>query len=57
MLVLLAACQTTPITSTNDACLIWAPVKYHAKTTDADTIARIRDLNAKRDAYCKGSTP
>lgn len=53
-LVLLAGCQTTPTTSTDDVCLIWSPIDYHAKSDTPDTVDRIRTNNAKRDKYCGG---
>lgn len=54
MLVLLAACQTTRTTATTDkaACSIWSNVTYSGSQDSSQTVAEIRALNAKRDAYC-----
>lgn len=56
----LAACQTTtPTTGTagREVCLIWAPVTYSAKGDTEQTVTEVRALNAKRDAFCKGTKP
>ena len=55
MLVLLAACQTTRTTATADkaVCSIWQSVTYSASQDSQQTIAEVRQQNARRDAYCK----
>jgi hypothetical protein len=55
MLVLLAACQTTQTTATVDkaVCTIWRPVTYSAANDSEQTIAEVRQQNARRDTYCK----
>lgn len=54
-LALLASCQTIPTTGTDKAvCAIWTPVSYSALHDTPETIAGVRVLNARRDAYCKG---
>ena len=58
MLVLLAACQTTPITATtkkaDPVCLIWKEQSYSASLDSKPTVDEIRDKNAVRNKYCKG---
>lgn len=58
MLPLLAlamtSCQTRETATTgNEVCLIWRGVDYSATDDSAETVAAIRALNARRDAYCK----
>lgn len=52
---LLSACQTTPTigTASKTVCAIWTPVTYSASQDSQATIDGIRELNARRDAYCK----
>lgn len=48
------ACQT-PATATSgarDVCLIWTPLEFSATGDTAETVRELRDLNARRDAYC-----
>lgn len=55
MLALLAACQTTQGTATTGnkaACALWGDVTYSGSQDSEQTVAEIRALNAKRDAYC-----
>ena len=57
VLVGIAACATTPPPPPTAASVCEAlrpdmPVKYHAKTTDAETIANIRRGNARFAAAC-----
>ena len=53
MLALLAACQTTQTTATSDdVCLIWRAQSFSATGDTPETIAEVRERNAKRDAYC-----
>lgn len=50
---LLAACQTTPGTATtDDVCLIWDDITYSGSGDTSLTIEQVRELNARRDAYC-----
>lgn len=55
MLAPLAACQTTRGTATPDkaVCALWGEVTYSGSQDTQQTVAEIRALNAKRDAYCK----
>ncbi len=55
MLALLAACKTTSGTATTDRaiCALWGEVTYSGSEDSQQTVAEIRALNAKRDAYCK----
>lgn len=54
MLALLAGCKTTRTTgTTGDVCLIWTPVTYSATQDSTDTVQEVRDLNARRDSYCR----
>lgn len=56
MLALLAACQTTRTTATTGnkaVCALWGDVTYSGSQDSEQTIAEVRALNAKRDAYCK----
>lgn len=39
----------------DDVCLIWKPLTYSASGDTGRTVEEIRDLNAKRDAYCGAS--
>ena len=54
-LVLLAGCSQTRTTATTpDVCLLWGEQSYSAKGDTPQTVAEIRDRNAKRNSYCKG---
>lgn len=53
MLILLAACQTIPTTSTGKPeCIVFGVIPYHGDKDQPDTVQRIRDYNAKRNKYC-----
>ena len=57
MLGLLAMCQAIPVTGTTGSkpvCLIWKDITYSGSEDSAQTVQEVRELNAKRDAYCKG---
>lgn len=56
-LLVIAACSTAPAPAAAAASVCEAlrpdlPVKYHATTTDAETIANIRRANARFAAAC-----
>lgn len=54
-LSVIAACATAPEPPTASLCEAMRPdmpVKYHATTTDAETIANIRRANARFTAAC-----
>ncbi|WP_281405293.1 hypothetical protein [Mesorhizobium sp. 8] len=41
------------MTGSRDVCLIWSPITYSAKGDTPQTVAEVRQANARRDAYCK----
>lgn len=55
MLALLTACKTTSGTATTGKaiCALWGELTYSGSEDSQQTVAEVRALNAKRDAYCK----
>src|SRR5690606_10797887 len=52
LLALVVGCKTIPTIVTDEVCLIWKPVTYSAAQDSEQTISEVRQMNAKREAYC-----
>ena len=56
--ILVTACNTTRSIATNDGvCTVWSPLTYSASKDTPETVLGIRQNNAKRGSFCKGTKP